>query len=175
MVNNIPCSPRTGGQLNLCYCQEPCQPNVSHPWLIWLTAFSAISGLPGQQYSLQPQNRWSTQSLLLPGTLSTKCQPSLADLVDHFFSHFWASWSTISSAAPEQVVNSISAAARNQPNVSQVIPFILPVGHFYLTIIIVFPCTFHGSLYTTLSLFPPCNFIKILNICLNSAIMFELI
>src|SRR5262245_45948675 len=122
LVNNIPCSPRTGGQLNLCYCQKPCQPNVSHPWLIWLTAFSAISGLPGQQYSLQPQNRWSTQSLLLPGTLSTKCQPSLADLVDCFFRHFWASWSTIFPASPEQVVNSISATSTTRLSPKLAIP-----------------------------------------------------
>src|SRR5262245_47394713 len=122
LVNNIPCSPRTGGQHNLCYCQKPCQPNVSHPWLIWLTAFSAISGLPGQQYSLQPQNRWSTPSIILPDTLSTKCQPSLADLVDRCFSHFWASWSTIFPAAPEQVVNSISAIARNLVNQMSAIP-----------------------------------------------------
>src|SRR5262245_5138033 len=122
LVNNIPCSPRTGGQLNLCYCQEPCQPNVSHPWLIWLTAFSAISGLPGQQYSLQPQNRWSTQSLLLPETLSTKYQQSVAYVNDRFFSHFWATFTTIFPAAPEQVVNSISATARNLVNQMSAIP-----------------------------------------------------
>src|SRR5215470_8519897 len=92
----MPCSCRTGGQPNISCCRDCCQPHTSHPWWVWLTTFPAISGPHGQQYPLQLQNGWSTQYQPLQGMLSTIYQPSLVDLVDHFSSYFWTSWSTIS-------------------------------------------------------------------------------